>query len=286
MKAIFRDVFIVTLVTLLAVACGGSSDSEEGVADISTACQQIGLPLKVINGVACGNLEQSPVVKIGLVLTVEGQNYLAQVCTGTMIAPNKVLTAQHCISQDGRFEGYPVTATGIVYGEATDNRFIAAKRIDLMAGYVESNDRLFNDVAVITLSRDTALPTLPVLLSQDPEIGSAGWIYGYGQTQIGSEDVPDSAIDFTDLNAGVMRIEEVTPNHVFVKYAGSGSNVCFGDSGGPLVYMLDGEPVVVGVTSQGSVEDCGPGDITTYTKMSNDLIHEWLKKVASSAQYR
>ncbi len=155
-----------------------------------------------------------------------------------------------------------------------------------MPGYGESSDRLFNDAAVLTLSRKTDLPTLPILINQDPEIGAEGWVYGYGQTQVGIDDVPDSAIDFMDLNAGVMRIEEVTPNHVFVKFNGKGTNVCFGDSGGPLVYILNGEATLVGVTSQGSVEDCGPGDITTYTKMANNSIQEWLQKVAGSASYR
>lgn len=285
MVKILNWLLIVALVAFAAGACGGDSDSDD-VGDKSAACSQIGLPLKIINGVACGDLHRSPIVKIGVVLSVDGANLLAQVCTGSMIANDQVFTAQHCIPVDNKVQGHNVVAIGMVYGEAEASNFVAAKKIDLMPGYGDNSERVFNDAAVLTLARPVDLPVLPVLISEDPEIGAPGWVYGYGQTVVGSEDVPDAAIDFVDLNGGVMRIEDVTPNHIFVRYDGKNSNVCFGDSGGPLVYIYNGEAVIAGVTSQGSVVDCGPGDVTTFTKAGDDAIKDWLQRVATSALFR
>ncbi len=277
------NLFLLTvLISFTCIACGSSdSDSE----DTSQACQQIGLSTKIINGVECGDVERSPVVRIAVLLTDGSRNLVNPICTGTMITTNKVLTAQHCIVPVDAFEGYRVVSMGILHNLTENYQYIAAQRIDGMPGYGEQHGRVFNDIAILTLSENVTLPTVPVLANQDAEKGGQGWVFGYGQTEIGTEPSED-AVSFVELNGGPMRIEDVTPNHVFVVFNGDGTNVCFGDSGGPLIYSLNGESVIVGVVSQGSNEDCGQGDVTTYTKISNDSVRTWLTQVAPAATLR
>lgn len=283
MSRTFNWLIICLLVAFSCVACGSSSSSDSG--DASKACQQIDLPTKIINGVACGEVERSPVVRVAVSLSGGGVNLLNPICTGTMITPNQVLTAQHCIVPQDAFENYQVTSIGILHNLTEGFRYIPARKIDLMPGYGAQGDRVFNDVAILTLTQDVSLPTVPVLVNQNPEIGGQGWVFGYGQTEIGTE-VSEEALNFVELNAGPMKIENVTPNHVFVQFNGSGTNVCFGDSGGPLMYSLNDETVIVGVVSQGSVEDCGKGDVTTFAKLSEDSARTWLTQVAPAAALR
>lgn len=278
LKFFLTSIFI----SLACVACGSDSDNDS---DTSQACQQIGLPNKIINGVGCGDLQQSPVVRIAALLRSSGGDLVNPICTGTMITSNQVLTAQHCIIPANAFSGYTVVSLGILFNLTENFQYVPAQRIDRMPGYGEQHGRVFNDIAILTLSQSVSLPTLPVLTSQDPAIGGQGWVYGYGQTEIGTEP-SDDAVSFVELNAGPMRIEDVTPNHVFVLFNGEGTNVCFGDSGGPLIYSFNGESVIVGVVSQGSTEDCGKGDVTTYTKISDTAVKNWFTQVSPAANVK
>ena len=73
-----------------------------------------------------------------------------------------------------------------------------------------------------------------------------------------------------------MLIQNVTPNHIFVSYDGSGTNVCNGDSGGPMVIPVGGVPTIIGVVSQGTTIGCTAGDITTFTNLQDPAVLNWL----------
>jgi S1-C subfamily serine protease len=71
-----------------------------------------------------------------------------------------------------------------------------------------------------------------------------------------------------------MVVGDVTQNHIFSAFDGSGVNVCFGDSGGP---MLNSSGDVVGIVSAGSNESCDQGDVTTFTNLNGSKIRDWLR---------
>lgn len=103
-------------------------------------------------------------------------------------------------------------------------------------------------------------------------------MYGYGIRE--QNDTKGESADFTLLEAGVMNIAEVTLNHLFVLFSGGGVNVCNGDSGGPLMVKANGSLAIAGVVSQGSVEGCVSGDVTTFTNLQSPTMQQWLTSLA------
>lgn len=264
-----RNTILVAL-TVLATACGGDDDDNNsggggdngGSRDVA-ACNLIGLQTKVIGGTTCTNTLQSSVVRLA---SVNAAGELTSIfCTGTMIAPATVLTATHCLEAVAK-------GSVVIAGDPGNVRAAAPVRISMAPGYSISNNRLFNDAALVFLDRDLGVPVMPVLLSRAAEKEETGYVYGYGRTVIGNGENPEQGIE---LQGGEMTVGDVTENHIFVAFNG-GVNVCNGDSGGPLIISVNGQPAVAGVVSQGSEAGCDIGDVTTFTNLQSSTVLDWL----------
>lgn len=179
-------------------------------------------------------------------------------CSGTLIAPDKFLTAAHCIAEDPRPNQYTIFLHSA--------GFVSVKAIEWQKEIYAFPKA---DVAVLTLSNQV-LRIMPeaILRSERPLHGTLATIVGFGRTGGFNEDYGVKREGFIETAA----CPETHGNIPLVCWDFAAevqngtqmSNTCNADSGGPLfVYeVVGGQQLrnIAGVTSGGEAEDCLLGD--------------------------
>ncbi|XP_069503772.1 myeloblastin-like isoform X2 [Ambystoma mexicanum] len=181
-------------------------------------------------------------------LQFRGQHF----CGGSLIAPQFLMTAAHCL------DGMSPMRVTIVLGahsvsanEATKQRFRIARVFE--NGF--NPQSLQNDILVLkldraaTLNRSVQVVRLP---SQDENVAAGTQCVAAGWGRLGTEGRAPNLLQ--ELNVTVTERNLCRPNNictgVFMRQAG----ICFGDSGGPLVC----NGVIQGISSF-IIRTCGSG---------------------------
>ena len=177
-------------------------------------------------------------------------------CTGTLIAAQWVVTAQHCTNV-GKEPGHPYRPGEMTVRVGGQRRAVGS--VWRMDGYEAK--KLVNDVALLRLGEPvTTVP--PVRIADGPVVtGRDGYAYGFGSTGDGWAHVAE--VRATTLQA-VNRGPCLFPGRgelAFVTSVHGGSSP--GDSGGPTLTWEGSAPVLHTVTA-GSADrqTCGPASLT------------------------
>jgi secreted trypsin-like serine protease len=223
--------------------------------------------------------------QVALLATVIPDNERAQFCGASLIAPDWVVTAAHCV-QGGPDGGLKPEQVQILAGE-TSLRAPGARRVDVTRIVVHpkwnpaSQD---NDVALMqlktTLSVPGAKPIAVMTPAQESQLAAAKplVVSGWGAT---AESGPASAqllwaavgyIDRATCNRPENYNGRITQTMICAGSLQGGVDSCQGDSGGPLVFE-GSPPVLAGVVSWGG--GCArPNKPGVYTRVP--LFADWI----------
>lgn len=167
-----------------------------------------------------------------------------QLCSGTAIAADRVLTAKHCVFEDmGGAEwvalGPEVLSIALGDDATSPSAEVAVSSIDTTPGaYRDGAGAIGGDVAVLVTASALSVPSSPIA-TDPPAVSSAIRIVGFGYTEAGATGTLGRRY------AGSTSIASVADG-TFTSTTGSAT--CVGDSGGPA---FDGAGAIVGVSSIG-----------------------------------
>jgi V8-like Glu-specific endopeptidase len=239
---------------LFAVACA-IAPAAVRAEPVRTVSVSPGGPVSIIGGTQTTTDEYPSVV----VLVFNTAN-ATSLCTGTLITPNWILTAAHCVdptvlklaSQDA------VTAAAEVHFHTLDVMqspgTVVAARATFMDSKFDPNNLGSHDLGLVELAQevDDVTPSPINLLPASAPVGVKVTTVGYGSQaanatagqELQLQDRP--TVSCPSLNIG-------SDANLLCFSDTDGTNTCQGDSGGPSFAMIKNTLTVVGVTSFGDV---------------------------------
>ncbi len=225
---------------------------------------------KVVGGVAASEADHK--WQVGLLRSSIPDDYYALYCSGSLVGPNIVLSAAHCLLNLEPSEISVLVGASKLDGSGVR---VGVEKIELNPAY--DINKLDADIARVTLKEDVTAPAIRVASEADEtrefkannSLSVSGW--GVFDTQLDqkSSQLLETSVPFQPrklCNSAESYDNMITPNMFCAGYLAGGSDACTFDSGGPITVGTGKKRKLIGIVSFG--EDCGkPKKFGVYTRV-------------------
>jgi hypothetical protein len=265
-------------IALATTACGDAHDLESRGA----------LSHQIVNGEESDERDQSV-----LFLAAKPPNSTGFSCTATLVAPNLVFTALHCLAyySGGSFYCKPDgSLVAMRPGDGSLGAVAAPDQVQVYSGVnhgtepdaigiqvfgTGSTEICRNDFAAVLLDRDLPFPVASLRMARPMKRGELMTVVGYGWTEneIGEGRRRRQGVEVIDV--GPEAVGQAGSNTAAPRTFVLSEGACLGDSGGPAFSGETG--ALAGVYSLASGANCTTTSVRNiYTRLSpfNPLVQQ------------